>query len=124
MVSIKDRNKDIISGGENISSVEVKDVLFDHPDIGSVAVIGVPSERWGETPKAIAVQKADAELTAEDVIEYAAENLAHYKCPTSVEFVEALPETAIGKCRNTNFGTNMPVRKSNPNETSQSTDGS
>jgi fatty-acyl-CoA synthase len=100
MVSIKDRKKDvIISGGENISSVEVEDALYDHPDVERVAVMGVPHEEWGETPKAVVVPAPGADLAESDVVEFARENLANYKCPTVVEFVDALPETATGKIR-------------------------
>ncbi len=99
MISIKDRKKDIIiSGGENISSVELEDTLYEHPGIEKVAVIGVPHEEWGETPKAIVVP-ADPEITETDVLEYADEHLASFKTPTRVEFVDALPETATGKVR-------------------------
>jgi len=99
MVKIKDRKKDIIiSGGENISSVEVEDALHDHPDVESVAVIGVPHEEWGETPKAIVVP-GDGSLTETEVLAFARENLASYKVPTSAEFVAELPETATGKIR-------------------------
>jgi fatty-acyl-CoA synthase len=102
MISIKDRKKDvIISGGENISSVEVEDALYDHPDIQRVAVIGVPHEQWGETPKAIVVPAPGATLSEDDVIGFARDNLAHFKCPTVVEFVEDLPETSTGKIRKT-----------------------
>jgi len=102
MVSIKDRSKDvIISGGENISSVEVEDALFDHPDVERVAVIGVPHEEWGETPKAIVVLADGADLTEDEVVEFARDTLAHFKCPTVVEFVDDLPETATGKIRKT-----------------------
>ena len=100
MISIKDRKKDvIISGGENISSIEVENALYDHPDIEHVAVIGVPHEKWGETPKAIVVPAAGTDLTEEGVIEFARDNLAHFKCPTVVEFVGELPETSTGKIR-------------------------
>ncbi|QDX40669.1 class I adenylate-forming enzyme family protein [Salarchaeum sp. JOR-1] len=98
MIAIQDRKKDIIiSGGENISSIDVEDTLFDHPDIAKAAVIPVPSDEWGETPKALVVQKDDAALTEDDVVAFARENMATYKAPTSVEFVESLPETATGK---------------------------
>ena len=100
MISIKDRKKDvIISGGENISSVEVEDALYDHPDIEQVGVIGVPHEEWGETPKAIVVLADGADLTEEAVIQFARDNLATFKAPTIVEFVDDLPETATGKIR-------------------------
>jgi fatty-acyl-CoA synthase len=98
MISVQDRKKDvIISGGENVSSIEVEDVLYDHPDVLKVAVIGIPSEEWGEAVHALVVPVTGAELTEEDVIEFARDNLAHYKAPRSVEFVEDLPETATGK---------------------------
>jgi len=100
MISIKDRKKDvIISGGENISSVDVENALYDHPDIQRVAVIGVPHEKWGETPKAIVVPAAGADLSEDGVIEFARDNLAHFKCPTVVDFVEGLPKTSTGKIR-------------------------
>jgi fatty-acyl-CoA synthase len=98
MLTIVDRKKDlIISGGENISSIEVQDTLYDHPDIRLAAVIPVPDEKWGETPKAIVVPREGADLTEADVIEFARERLAGYKCPTSVEFREQLPQTSTGK---------------------------
>jgi fatty-acyl-CoA synthase len=97
-VSIQDRKKDIIiSGGENISSIEIEDVLYDHPAVLKAAVIPVPSEEWGETPKAVVVPAADANPSAEDVLEFVDGNLAGYKVPTSVDFVDDLPETATGK---------------------------
>jgi fatty-acyl-CoA synthase len=100
MISIKDRKKDIIiSGGENISSVEVENVLYDHPDVERAAVFGVPHEEWGETPKAMIVTRAGADLTEEEVIRHTKANLASYKCPTIVEFVDEFPETATGKIR-------------------------
>jgi fatty-acyl-CoA synthase len=98
MVSIQDRKKDIIiSGGENISTIQVEDVIYDHPDVLKAAVIPVPSEEWGETPKAIIVPTADADLSEDDVIEFVKEEIASYKAPTSVDFVDDLPETATGK---------------------------
>jgi len=100
MISIKDRKKDIIiSGGENISSVEIEEVLYEHPDVEKAAVVGVPHEKWGETPKAIVVLTPSADLTESAVIEHTRANLASFKCPTEVEFVEDLPETATGKVR-------------------------
>jgi fatty-acyl-CoA synthase len=98
MVAIQDRKKDIIiSGGENISSIEVEDALYDHPDILKAAVVPVPSEQWGETPLAIVVPEDDASLTEDGVIEFVKERLANYKAPTSVQFWDDLPETATGK---------------------------
>ena len=98
MVSIQDREKDIIiSGGENVSSIEVEDVLYDHPDIAKAAVIPTPSEEWGEAVTALVVTKPGADLTIQDVKEFAGERLARYKIPKLVEFVDELPETATGK---------------------------
>ena len=98
MVAIQDRRKDIIiSGGENISSIEVEDALYDHEDVSKAAVIPVPSEEWGETPKAIVVKRPGADLAEDEVIDFVKDRLAGYKAPTSVDFVEDLPETATGK---------------------------
>jgi len=95
---IHDRVKDmIVSGGENIYPAEVENALMGHPDVADVAVIGVPSERWGETPKAMVVRRAGSEATAEEIIAFCRERLARYKCPTSVDFVEALPRNPSGK---------------------------
>ena len=95
---LTDRRKDvIISGGENVSSIEVEDCLFTHPEVAEVAVIGVPDERWGETPKALVVLVEGSEATAAELIGYCRERLAHYKCPSSVEFRDALARTATGK---------------------------
>jgi fatty-acyl-CoA synthase len=100
VLTINDRKKDvIITGGENVSSIEVEDRLYAHPAVAEVAVIGVPSERWGETVTALVVLAADADPRpdAAELIAFAREGLTHYKCPTSVEFVEAIPRTATGK---------------------------
>jgi fatty-acyl-CoA synthase len=95
---ISDRKKDvIISGGENVSSVEVEDCLYQHPGVAEVAVIGVPSERWGETVKALVVLREDQSATEADLIAFCRDHLAHFKCPTSVEFRDALDRTATGK---------------------------
>ena len=95
---IVDRKKDIIvSGGENISSLEVEKVLAAHPAVLEVAVIPVPDEKWGEVPKALVVLKPNAAATQSDLIEFCRSHLAHYKCPRSVEFVASLPKTATGK---------------------------
>ncbi len=97
-VLIMDRRKDmILSGGENVSSLEVEKVLAAHPDIYEVAVIPVPDERWGEVPKAIVVLKPGASATELELIDFCRDRLAHYKCPKSVEFVEVLPKTGTGK---------------------------
>jgi fatty-acyl-CoA synthase len=95
---ISDRKKDvIISGGENVSSIEVEDSLFQHPAVAEVAVIGVPDPRWGETVKALVVLRDGPTATEHDLIAFCRERLAHYKCPTSVEIRDVLPRTATGK---------------------------
>jgi acyl-CoA synthetase (AMP-forming)/AMP-acid ligase II len=95
-VTISDRKKDvIITGGENVSSIEVEDALFSHPAVSEVAVIGVPSEKWGETIKALVVLSGEA--TEDELIAHCKGRLAHYKAPTSVEFREEIPRTATGK---------------------------
>ncbi len=97
-LAISDRKKDvIISGGENVSSIEVEDVLFSHPAVAEVAVIGVPDDKWGETVKALVVLAPGAEASEDDLIEHARARLAHFKCPTSVEFRDVLARTATGK---------------------------
>jgi fatty-acyl-CoA synthase len=97
-IHIVDRKKDvIISGGENISSPEIEDALYKHPAVLECAVIGVPSEKWGETPKALIVLREGQRPTEKDIIEFTRQHLAHFKCPTSVDFVESLPRTATGK---------------------------
>jgi acyl-CoA synthetase (AMP-forming)/AMP-acid ligase II len=95
---IHDRVKDmIISGGENIYPAEVESALFGHPAIADVAVIGVPDDVWGEAVKAIVVKKQDVEVTAEEIIAFARERIAHYKAPKSVDFIDALPRNPSGK---------------------------
>jgi acyl-CoA synthetase (AMP-forming)/AMP-acid ligase II len=97
-LSILDRKKDvIITGGENVSSIEVEDVLFSHPAVAEVAVIGVPDERWGETVKALVVLAPGAAAEEAELIAHCREHLAHYKCPTTVELRDALDRTATGK---------------------------
>jgi fatty-acyl-CoA synthase len=96
-VRIKDRSKDIIiSGGENISSIEIEDVLYRHPAVMAVAVVAKPDARWGETPCAFVELKAGATVTAADLIEHCKGHLAGFKVPRAIEFVE-LPKTATGK---------------------------
>jgi acyl-CoA synthetase (AMP-forming)/AMP-acid ligase II len=98
LLTITDRKKDVIlSGGENISSIEVEDCLYSHPDVREVAVIGVPSGRWGETVKALVVMREGSDADEAALISFARERMAHFKCPTSVELREALPRTATGK---------------------------
>jgi fatty-acyl-CoA synthase len=95
---IVDRKKDIIvSGGENISSLEVEKALLAHPGIYEVAVIPVPDDRWGEVPKALVVMKPGVTATESEVLEFCRGRLTHYKCPRSVEFLETLPRTGTGK---------------------------
>ena len=100
-VTITDRKKDvIISGGENVSSIEVEDTLFSHPAVAEVAVIGVPDEKWGETIKALVVLTNGADAGAIDewaLINHCRDKLAHFKCPTTVEFRDELARTATGK---------------------------
>jgi fatty-acyl-CoA synthase len=97
-VEIRDRLKDvIISGGENISSVEVEGVLLRHPAIQEVAIVGMPHERWGEAPHAFVVLRPGAALTEEEVQTYVRSQLAHFKTPRWVSFVSELPKTATGK---------------------------
>lgn len=95
---LTDRVKDmIISGGENVYPAEVENVLSAHPGVQDVAVIGVPDDRWGETVKAIVVPVPGVEVTPADLIAHARAHLAHYKCPTSVDFAETLPRNPSGK---------------------------
>lgn len=96
-IQIMDRQKDIIiSGGENISTVEVENVLYSHPDVMEVAVVAVPDSKWGEVPKAFVNPKPGTNPTAEELIEFCKEHLARYKAPKAVEFTE-LPKTSTGK---------------------------
>ncbi|WP_408959332.1 long-chain-fatty-acid--CoA ligase [Natrinema sp. 74] len=102
MIAIQDREKDIIvSGGENISTIELEDTLFDHPAVSDVAVIPSPSEQWGETPKAFVVPSSgdsqNPPVSGEELTEFTRERLASYKVVHRVEFVETLPKTATGK---------------------------
>lgn len=98
MIQIKDRRKDIIiTGGENVSSIEVEDALYDHPEVLKAAVVGTPDDDLGEMVTAIIVPKPGADLSEEDVMEFARERMASYKIPRRVEFEPDLPETATGK---------------------------
>jgi fatty-acyl-CoA synthase/long-chain acyl-CoA synthetase len=95
---LHDRMKDmIVSGGENIYPAEVENALLSHPDVADAAVIGVPDEKWGETVKALVVLAPGASLDPGAVIAHCRERLAHYKCPTSVEAIDALPRNPSGK---------------------------
>jgi acyl-CoA synthetase (AMP-forming)/AMP-acid ligase II len=97
-VEIRDRFKDvIISGGENISSVEVEGVLLRHPAVLEVAVVGVPDAKWGETPHGFVVLKPGASATPEELRDFARERLAHFKVPSAFMFLAELPKTATGK---------------------------
>lgn len=97
-LTISDRKKDvIISGGENVSSIEVEDAIFQHPEVAEVAVIGIPDPKWGETVKALVVRREGSQLSEADVIAFCRDRLAHFKCPTSVEFRDQLARTATGK---------------------------
>ncbi|GAB3656914.1 AMP-binding protein [Nocardioides korecus] len=97
-LTISDRKKDvIITGGENVSSIEVEDAIFSHPDVAEVAVIGVPDDKWGETIKALVVRTEGSELTEAELIDYVKGKVARYKAPSSVEFREVLARTATGK---------------------------
>src|SRR5439155_19452105 len=97
-VDIRDRLKDvIISGGENISSVEVEGVLLRHPAVQEAAVVGLPDAKWGEAPHAFVVLRSGATASDEDVRQFARDHLAHFKAPKSVTFVAELPKTATGK---------------------------
>ncbi|HYR25339.1 MAG TPA: acyl-CoA synthetase, partial [Aquabacterium sp.] len=96
-VKIKDRSKDIIiSGGENISSIEVEDVLYRHPAVMAAAVVAKPDPKWGETPCAFIELKAGAQVTAEDIIAHCKLHLAGFKVPKAIVFGE-LPKTSTGK---------------------------
>ena len=96
-IQLKDRSKDIIiSGGENISSIEVEDTLYKHPSVAAVAVVAKPDDKWGETPCAFIELKAGKSSTADEIIEYCRANMARYKVPRHVVFTE-LPKTSTGK---------------------------
>ncbi len=95
---LTDRIKDmIISGGENVYPAEVENVLAAHPDVAEVAVIGVSDPKWGETVKAVVALRPGAEPSAEDLIQFTRARLAHYKCPTSIDFIDELPRNPSGK---------------------------
>ncbi len=97
-VEIRDRIKDvIISGGENISSIEVEGVLLRHPAVAEAAIVGLPDEKWGETPHAFVVLRDGGQASEQEIIGFARERLAHFKAPRGVSFVPELPKTATGK---------------------------
>ena len=96
-IELKDRSKDIIiSGGENISSIEVENALYKHPKVLEAAVVARPDEKWGESPCAFVTLKAGAEASADEMIAFCRENMASYKIPRTVIFGE-LPKTSTGK---------------------------
>ncbi|MGD8189508.1 long-chain-fatty-acid--CoA ligase [Brevibacillus ginsengisoli] len=97
-IDIVDRKKDIIiSGGENISSIEIEGALYEHPSILEAAIIAVPHEKWGEVPHAVCVVREGHQATEEDIIAFCRQRMAHFKCPKSIQFVKELPKTASGK---------------------------
>src|SRR5207302_5044300 len=97
-VEIRDRIKDvIISGGENISSIEVEGVLLRHPAVQEAAIVGLPHEKWGEAPFAYVVLKPGTNATEAELIAFTRDRLAHFKAPHGVTFVSELPKTATGK---------------------------
>jgi acyl-CoA synthetase (AMP-forming)/AMP-acid ligase II len=97
-LTISDRKKDvIITGGENVSSIEVEDCLYQHPAVAEACVIGVPDEKWGETVKALIVLKPGAEASDQELIDHCRATLAHFKCPTSIEYRTEFARTSTGK---------------------------
>ncbi|HEY4625368.1 MAG TPA: AMP-dependent synthetase, partial [Blastococcus sp.] len=97
-LTISDRKKDvIITGGENVSSIEVEDVVFSHPAVAEVAVIGVPDEKWGELVTAIVVVAEGQQVTEDEIIAHCKAHIASYKAPKRVEFRDELARTATGK---------------------------
>lgn len=98
-LTISDRKKDIIiTGGENVTSIEVEDALISHPGVREAAVVGVPDEKWGELVTAVVVVVTlDDPPSGADLIAHCRDRLAGYKCPKRVEFVDSLPRTATGK---------------------------
>lgn len=97
-VELRDREKDIIiSGGENISTVEVEQAIDSHPAVLDVAVVGVPDEKWGERPKAFVILRDGEQATEAELIQHVRTRIAHYKAPKAIEFVQLLPRTSTGK---------------------------
>jgi fatty-acyl-CoA synthase len=96
-IELRDRQKDIIiSGGENISTIEIEQALYQHPSVLEVAVIAIPDEKWGEVPKAFVTLQPGTQATAEELIAFTRQRLAHFKCPRAIEF-GPLPKTSTGK---------------------------
>jgi fatty-acyl-CoA synthase len=113
-VEIRDRIKDvIISGGENISSIEVEGVILRHPAVNEAAIVGLPHERWGETPHAFVVLRDGEKTSEEELITFTRDRLAHFKAPRGVTFVDELPKTATGKIQK------FVLRKNAPNMSAQ-----
>lgn len=97
-IQIVDRMKEIIvSGGENISSLEVEKVLSAHPAVYEAAVVPIPDAKWGEVPKALIVLRPGSHATEDEIVAFCRAHLSHYKCPRSVEFVGSFPKTGTGK---------------------------
>ncbi len=97
-ITYVDRKKDMIkSGGENVYSKEVEDVIYAHPAVAEVAVIGIPDEKWGEAIKALVISKSGQTATAEEIIAHCKKNISSFKCPKSVEFCDSFPRTGLGK---------------------------
>ncbi len=107
------RERRHVLDAENISSIEVEGTLLRHPAIREVAIVGLPHERWGETPHAFVVLNEDASTTEADVIAFAREHLAHFKAPSGVTFVSELPKTSTGKIQK------FVLRKGAPNLAAQ-----
>ncbi len=98
-MSFATEKKDIIiSGGENISTIEVENTIYQHPAVQEVAIIAIPDEKWGEVPKAFVTLKPGEQPTAEDIINFCRDRLAHFKCPKAIEFGE-LSKTSTGKIK-------------------------
>jgi fatty-acyl-CoA synthase len=96
-IELRDRKKDIIiSGGENISTIEVEHTIARHPAVLECAVVAMPHEKWGEVPKAFVALRAGERVSEEELIAFCRERLAHFKCPKAVEFTD-LPKTSTGK---------------------------
>jgi fatty-acyl-CoA synthase len=96
-IELRDRMKDIIiSGGENISTIEVEQAVARHPAVLECAVVAVPDEKWGERPKAFVTLKPGRAATAPEIIDFCRQHIAHFKCPAAVEFGD-LPKTSTGK---------------------------
>jgi fatty-acyl-CoA synthase len=96
--AVKDRSKDIIiSGGENVSTLEVERVIYTHPAVLEVAVVSSPHDRFGEVPVALVILRPKATLNTDSLYDYCREHLAGFKCPHRIEFVDELPKTSTGK---------------------------